>query len=271
MKTFKPVTPGLRHYIAIERGNLSKERPVKGLVAGKPEKAGRANGRISVRRRGAGHKKLYRTVDFLRDKFGIEGVVKAIEYDPNRTAHLALVYYKDGEKRYILAPKGLSVGDKVMSGPTAEIRVGNALPLENIPIGRNVHNVELVKGKGGQLARSAGAFANLAAIEGDYAVLKLPSGEVRMVFKKCMATIGEIGNEDHLNEQMGKAGRNRWLGNRPKVRGVAMNPVDHPLGGGEGKSSGGRHPVSPWGKPTRGYKTRAKNKKSNRFIVTKRK
>ncbi len=271
MKNFKPVTPGLRHYIAIERDHLSKDRPVKGLVAGKTEKAGRGNGRITVRRRGAGHKKLLRTVDFLRDKFGVEGIVKAIEYDPNRTAHLALIFYKDGEKRYILAPKGLKVGDKVVSGPNAEIRVGNALPLENIPVGRNVHNVELVKGKGGQLARSAGTFANLAAIEGDYAVLKLPSGEVRMVFKKCMATIGEIGNEDHLNEQMGKAGRNRWLGNRPKVRGVAMNPVDHPLGGGEGKSSGGRHPVSPWGKPTRGYKTRAKNKKSNRFIVTRRK
>lgn len=271
MKTFKPVTPGLRHRVAIERDHLFKGEPERTLVVGKVEKAGRANGRISVRRRGAGHKKLYRLVDFKRDKFGVPGVVKTIEYDPNRTAHIALVYYKDGEKRYILAPKGLKVGDVVTSGPDAEIKVGNALPLENIPIGRNIHNVELVLGKGGQLARTAGAYANLAAIEGDYAVVRLPSGEVRMIFKKCMATIGEVGNEDHVNEQLGKAGRSRWLGQRPKVRGVAMNPVDHPLGGGEGKSSGGRHPVTPWGQPTRGYKTRAKNKKSNRFIVKRRK
>jgi len=271
MKQFKPITPGLRHYISLERDGLSQDRPEKALVRGKVDRAGRANGRISVRRRGGGHKKLLRDVDFKRDKFGIEGVVKTIEYDPNRTARLALVYYRDGEKRYILAPKGLRVGDVVSSGPNAEIKVGNALPLENIPIGRNVHNVELVLGKGGQLARSAGAFANLAAIEGDYAVLKLPSGEVRMVFKKCIATIGEVGNEDHINEQLGKAGRNRWLGNRPKVRGVAMNPVDHPLGGGEGRSSGGRHPVSPWGQPTRGFKTRAKSNKSNRFIISRRK
>lgn len=271
MKTLKPITPGLRHYVALERTNLSKERPLRCLVHGKVDHAGRGNGRITVRRRGGGHKKLYRIIDFKRDKFGIEGVVKRIEYDPNRTAHVALISYRDGEWRYILAPKGLKVGDTVMSGPQAEIKVGNALPLENIPVGRNVHNVELVLGKGGQLARSAGTYASLTAIDGDYAILRLPSGEIRMVFKKCMATIGEVSNEDHVNERLGKAGRSRWLGNRPKVRGVAMNPVDHPLGGGEGKSSGGRHPVSPWGLPTRGYKTRPKNKKSNAFILKRRK
>ncbi len=261
----------MRGYIALDRTHLSKDAPEKSLTKGKNELAGRNHGKISVRRRGGGHKKLYREIDFRRDKYGIDGIVKTIEYDPNRSANIALVYYKDGEKRYMIAPKGLTVGSHVMSGPSAEIAVGNAMPLENIPVGRNVHNIELVLGKGAQLARSAGTYANLAAIDGDYAALKLPSGEMRLVFKKCMATLGEVGNGDHLNERLGKAGRNRWKGNRPKVRGVAMNPVDHPLGGGEGRTSGGRHPVTPWGVPTRGYKTRTKNKTSSNFIIKRRK
>jgi len=220
-----------------------------------------------VRRRGGGHKRKYREIDFLRNKTGIPGKVVSIEYDPNRSANIALISYVDGEKRYILAPKGLAVGQKIMSGPEAVIETGNNLPLESIPVGITVHNVELNLGKGGQLARSAGAGALIAAKEGDYVTLKLPSGELRMIFKKCSATIGFVGNGEHMNERIGKAGRNRWLGMRPRVRGVAMNPVDHPMGGGEGKSSGGGHPVSPWGKPAKGGKTRKTRKYSDKYIV----
>jgi large subunit ribosomal protein L2 len=214
---------------------------------------------------------LYREVDFKREKVGIPAKVMAIEYDPNRSANIALLYYRDGEKRYIIAPKDLVVGDEVISGSESPIRTGNTLPLENIPVGRTVHNVELHLGKGGQLVRTAGASAMLVAIEGDYASLRLPSGEIRMIFKKCSATLGVVGNADHMNVSLGKAGRSRWLGRRPKVRGVAMNPVDHPHGGGEGKTSGGRHPVSPWGQPTKGYKTRKKTNKTDRFIVKRKK
>ncbi|NNM66542.1 MAG: 50S ribosomal protein L2 [Spirochaetales bacterium] len=271
IKTFNPVTKSLRGTALLRYDDITRSTPEKSLTTGKMEKAGRSNGRISVRRKGGGHKKLLRLVDFHREKFGVPAVVKEIEYDPNRSSHLALLSYKDGVKRYILAPRGVKVGDALMSGPQAPIRDGNALPLENIPVGRNIHGIELQLGKGAQLARSAGTSAQLAGFDGDYAIVKLPSGEMRMVFKKCIATIGEVGNEDHMNVKIGKAGRNRWLGKRPSVRGVAMNPVDHPLGGGQGKTSGGRHPVTPWGQPTRGYKTRQKNKSSDRFIIKRRK
>lgn len=271
IKNFKPVTETLRGTALLTYEELTTNSPEKSLTTGKSEKAGRSRGRISVRRKGGGHKKLLRLVDFKRMKYGVPAVVKEIEYDPNRSANLALLYYKDGTKTYILAPKGIKVGDTLMSGPQAPIKDGNALPLENIPVGRNIHSVELQLGKGAQLARAAGTSASLAGFDGDYAIVKLPSGEMRMVFKKCIATIGEIGNEDHMNVKIGKAGRNRWLGKRPSVRGVAMNPVDHPLGGGQGKTSGGRHPVTPWGQPTRGYKTRKKNKLSDRFIIKRRK
>ena len=224
-----------------------------------------------MRRRGGGHKRRYRIIDFKRDKDAIPAKVAAIEYDPNRSARIALIHYADGEKRYILAPTGLKVGDQVMSGEAAEIRVGNVLPLEKIPLGTEVHNIELKPGKGGQMVRGAGASAQLMAKEGGYVQVRLPSGEVRMVRLNCRATIGQVGNLDHVNITLGKAGRSRWLGRRPKVRGVVMNPVDHPMGGGEGKSSGGRHPTTPWGKPTKGYKTRKKNKKSNAYIVKRRK
>jgi len=272
MKSYKPMTPGLREKVGLDFGLITKKKPEKSLTTGKSDGAGRdTKGRISVRRRGGGHKRRYREIDFKRLKFGVPAVVKAIEYDPNRSANIALLYYKDGFKAYILAPKGVSVGDELMSGPQSPIKDGNALPLENIPVGRSVHNVELQLGKGGQMARTAGASALIAAMEGDYVTLKLPSGEMRLVYKKCMATIGIVGNEDHMNVKSGKAGRSRWLGLRPKVRGVVMNPVDHPHGGGEGRTSGGRHPVSPWGQPTKGYKTRKKNKSSNSFIVKRRK
>ncbi len=272
LKNFKPNTPSLRFTTGLKYEVITKDRPEKALSKGKKSSSGRdANGRISVRRRGGGHKRRIREIDFRRDKTGVPGKVVSIEYDPNRSANIALVAYADGEKRYIIAPKGLSVGATVQSGPGVPIVIGNALPLESIPLGMTVHNVELHYGKGAQLARSAGAGAVIAAKEGDYVTLRLPSGEMRMVFRKCMATLGEVGNEDAMNVSRGKAGRNRWLGKRPKVRGVVMNPVDHPHGGGEGKSSGGRHPVSPWGVPTKGYKTRKKKKYSNNFIVKKRK
>jgi len=272
VKKFKPKTPSLRFTTGLDYKELTKKDPEKALVKGKTGNGGRDSaGRISVRRRGGGHKRLYRVVDFKRNKVGVAGTVKALEYDPNRSANIALVYYADGDKRYILAPKGLKIGQKVMSGPTSPVEVGNSLPLENIPLGMTVHNVELQLGKGGQLVRSAGAGAVIVALEGDYATLRLPSGEMRMIFKKCSATIGEVGNEEYMNISKGKAGRSRWLGNRPKVRGVVMNPHDHPHGGGEGKSSGGRHPVSPTGIPTKGFKTRKKNKSSSKFIVKKRK
>jgi large subunit ribosomal protein L2 len=269
IKTYKPVTPGMRAWQSLDYSELTRGvKPEKSLTEGRKERAGRdSNGRISVRHKGGGHKRLYRIIDFKRDKIGVPGKVATIEYDPNRSANIALIKYTDGEKRYIIAPKGLVVNAKVISGPNVPIETGNALPLENIPLGFTVHNVELTLGKGGQIVRSAGGGALVAAKEGDYVTLKLPSGEMRMIFKKCYATIGTVGNEDHMNVQIGKAGRKRWMGIRPTVRGMAMNPVDHPHGGGEGKSKG-IHPVTPWGQPTKGYKTRNKHKPSSRFIVS---
>jgi large subunit ribosomal protein L2 len=271
IKTFNPTSNGQRARQSLTFEELTTNRPHKALTVGKSESAGRGHGRISVRRRGAGHKVAYRIIDFKRNKLGIPGKVATIEYDPIRSAFISLIHYADGEKRYILWPKGLVVGASIMTGETAPIEVGNALPLEKIPVGRLVHNIELHRGKGGQLARTAGAGATLAGIDNDYAIIKLPSGEMRYVHKKCYATLGEVGNEDHMNIKLGKAGRARWLGNRPKVRGVAMNPVDHPLGGGEGRTSGGRHPVSPWGQLAKGYKTRKKNNKTDQFIIKRRK
>jgi len=269
IKTYKPVTPGMRAWQSLDYSELTRGvKPEKSLTEGRKERAGRdSNGRISVRHKGGGHKRLYRIIDFKRDKIGVPGRVATIEYDPNRSANIALIKYTDGEKRYIIAPKGLVVNAKVIAGPNVPIEIGNALPLENIPLGFTVHNVELTLGKGGQIVRSAGGGALVAAKEGDYVTLKLPSGEMRMIFKKCYATIGTVGNEDHMNVQIGKAGRSRWMGIRPTVRGMAMNPVDHPHGGGEGKSKG-IHPVTPWGQPTKGYKTRNKHKPSSRFIVS---
>jgi large subunit ribosomal protein L2 len=269
IKTYKPITAGMRQWVSLDYSDLTKKvEPEKSLTKGRPERAGRdSNGRISVRHKGGGHKRLYRTIDFKRDKIGVPGKVVSLEYDPNRSSNIALVSYVDGDKRYILAPKGLVIGAVLVSGPGAPIETGNALPLENIPLGFTVHNVELTLGRGGQIIRSAGVGALLAAKEGDYVTLKLPSGEMRMIFKKCYATIGTVGNEDHMNTQLGKAGRKRWLGVRPTVRGMAMNPVDHPHGGGEGKNKG-IHPVSPWGQPTKGFKTRSKHKPSSRFIVS---
>jgi len=272
IKSYKPKTPTLRFKTTLTFDEVSRRGSEKSLTLGKGKTAGRgAGGRISVRRRGGGHKKKYRVIDFRRNKLGVPGKVAHIEYDPNRSANIALIHYLDGEKRYILAPKGIKIGDMVQAGPDAPIELGNSLPLEDIPVGRTVHNIELQLGKGGQLVRSAGTSALIAAKEGDYVTIKLPSGEMRMVFKKCSATIGMIGNEDHMNVTLGKAGRSRWLGKRPKVRGVVMNPVDHPHGGGEGKTSGGRHPVTPWGMSTKGKKTRKKFKPSNNFIVSRRK
>jgi len=267
VKTYKPITPGLRQRVSLDFSELTKGvKPEKSLTSGHAKKSGRSRGRISVRHKGGGHKRRYREIDFRRDKIGIPGMVASIEYDPNRSANIALISYKDGEKRYIIAPKGLKKGDTVMSGPNAPVETGNALPLENIPLGFTVYNIELTLGKGGQMARAAGTGALIAAKSGDYVTLRLPSGEARMVFKRCYATIGTVGNEDHMNTTLGKAGRKRWLGVRPTVRGMAMNPVDHPHGGGEGRSKG-IHPVTPWGLPTKGYKTRKKHKPSSRFIV----
>jgi len=272
IKHYKPTTASLRFTTTLTFDELTKKKAEKSLVKGLPCKAGRdSNGRISVRRKGGRHKRKYREIDFHRDKVGIPGKVVAFEYDPNRSANIALVQYVDGEKRYIIAPANLKIGTVIQSGPGSPIEVGNAMPLSDIPLGMNIHNVELQLGKGGQLVRSAGTKAVLIAREGDYVTLKMPSGEFRMVFHKCCATIGEVGNEDHMNVSLGKAGRSRWLGRRPKVRGVAMNPHDHPHGGGEGKTSGGRHPVSPTGVPTKGYKTRKKRKTSKNFIVKRRK
>jgi len=274
IRTFRPVTPGLRHRVQVANTEISsnKSKPAKSLTKGKSSTGGRAsNGRISVRHHGGGHKRKYRNIDFKRDKLNVPGKVQNIEYDPNRSANIALIAYVDGEKRYILSPKGLRVGQTVLSGPEAAPEVGNALPLERIPVGFTVHNVELTLGRGGQLARSAGVSALIAAKEGDYVVLRLPSGEQRMVFKKCMATVGQVGNDEHMNERIGKAGRTRWLGVRPTVRGTVMNPVDHPHGGGEGRGKGYKQPVSPWGQPAKGYKTRDAHKPSSRFIVKRRK
>ena len=271
LKVYKPMTAGTRTRINLRRDEITADRPEKSLTSGKNSHGGRgAGGRISVRHQGGGHKQKYRDIDFKRNKFGIPGTVKTIEYDPNRSANIALVFYADGDKRYIIAPKGLVVGQKIMSGETATLDVANALPLEAIPVGFIVHNIELTIGKGGQMARSAGASAMVAAKEGDYVTVKLPSGEMRLVHKRCYATIGEVGNEDHMNTSLGKAGRSRWRGIRPTVRGMAMNPVDHPLGGGEGRGKG-HNPVTPWGQPCRGYKTRNKRKVTNKFIVSRRK
>ncbi len=250
---------------------ITKDYPEKSLTVPLKSTGGRNNqGRITVRFRGGGHKRRYRIIDFKRDKWGVPAKVAAIEYDPNRSARIALLHYADGEKRYILWPEGLKVGDTVMAGPDAEIKVGNALPIKYIPVGTFIHNIELIPGKGGQIARAAGTYAQLMAKEGDYAHVRLPSGEVRLIHVNCMATIGQVGNVDHENIVIGKAGRNRWLGRRPHVRGTAMNPVDHPHGGGEGKTKG-RHPVSPWGWCTKGMKTRKPKKVSDKFIVTRRK
>lgn len=272
VKSFKPVTPTQRFKTVSTFEEITKTEPEKSLLLPIKKKAGRNNhGRITMRRRGGGHKRHYRIIDFKRNKDGIPAKIAAIEYDPNRSARIALLFYADGEKRYILAPDGIKVGDVIMSGENAEIKVGNQLPLDKIPLGSAVHNIELKPGRGGQMVRGAGASAQLMARESGYATLKLPSGEVRMVLANCRATVGQVGNLDHVNITLGKAGRSRWLGRRPKVRGVVMNPVDHPMGGGEGKSSGGRHPTTPWGKPTKGYKTRPKNKKSDSYIVKRRK
>jgi large subunit ribosomal protein L2 len=268
MKSYSPVTPSRRFMTTVSREDITKQTPEKSLVEGKQSTGGRSStGRISSRFRGGGAKRAYRIIDFKRDKQGVAAKVAAIEYDPNRSARIALLHYVDGEKRYILAPVGLEVGRAIMSGPTADILVGNALPLKNIPAGTVVHNIELRPGKGGQMARSAGTQAQLVSREGGIALLKLPSGEIRRVQVECMATVGQVGNVEHENESHGKAGKTRWLGKMPHNRGVTMNPVDHPHGGGEGKTSGGRHPVTPWGQPTRGFKTR-NNKRTNKWIVT---
>ena len=270
VRKVKPTSPGRRFQTYSTFEEITRTKPEKNLLKVVKRTGGRnSNGRITCRHRGGGHKRKYRIIDYKRDKTGIPAKVAAVEYDPNRSARIALLHYSDGEKRYILAPLHLSVGDTVMSGPEADIKPGNALPIANIPLGTHIHNIELRTGKGGQIVRSAGAYAQLMAKEDRYALLKLPSGEVRMILLHCKATIGQLGNLIHENIDLGKAGRRRWLGRRPKVRGVAMNPVDHPMGGGEGRSSGGRHPCSPWGMPTKGYRTR-KNRKSDRYIVKRR-
>jgi large subunit ribosomal protein L2 len=271
IRVYKPTSPGRRGMTVLTFDEISKTRPERSLVEPLHRTAGRGNaGKVTVRQRGGGHKRLYRIIDFKRDKFGVPARVKTIEYDPNRSARIALLVYADGAKRYILAPLGLNVGDTVQSGPDSEIRVGNALPLHRIPLGTVVHNVELQPGRGGQLARSAGVTAQLMAKEGDYGTLRLPSGEMRKVHLNCLATIGQVGNAEHVNVKLGKAGRKRWMGRRPEVRGVAMDPSAHPHGGGEGRSPIGMPgPKTPWGKPTLGYKTR-RNKTTNQYIVRRR-
>jgi large subunit ribosomal protein L2 len=272
IRTLKPVTPASRFATRPDFSEITNNSPEKNLTKELRKSGGRNNtGRITVRRRGGGHRRRYRIIDFKRDKFDIPGKVATIEYDPNRSAYIALIHYADGEKRYILVPVGLKIGDVIISGNNVPLKIGNTLPLEKIPTGMFVHNVELVPGKGGQIVRSAGSVAQVMAKDAGFITIKLPSTEVRMVPGTCKATIGQVGNRTHNQIVSGKAGRTRWLGRRPKVRGVAMNPVDHPLGGGEGKSSGGRHPVSPWGVPTKGFKTRKRNKKSNSMIVKRRK
>ena len=268
IKHYKPTTPSLRYRTGYTFDEITTDKPEKSLIKPNPRTGGRNNrGRITCRHRGGGTKRHYRIIDFKRDKIGIPAKVATIEYDPNRTARIALLHYVDGEKRYILAPEGLQVGTKIMSSPEAEVTIGNALPLERIPLGSVIHNIELKKGRGGQIARSAGTFAQVVAKEGDYVHVKMPSNEVHLIRKECLATIGQVSNGDHSLIKIGKAGRTRWLGIRPTVRGVVMNPVDHPMGGGEGKSSGGRHPVSPWGKLAKGGKTRKTRKYSDNYIV----
>ena len=272
LKKYSPITPGRRFMTGADFSELTSTRPEKSLLRPLKKSGGRnSQGRVTARHRGGGHKRQYRVIDFKRDKHGVPATVLSIEYDPNRTARIALLQYADGEKRYILAPLGIRPGETLSAGPNAEIKPGNALPLSNIPLGTSIHNLELVPGKGAQMARSAGAEAVIMAREAGFARIKLPSGEIRLIHVKCMATIGQLGNLEHEGITLGKAGRKRWMGRRPKVRGVAMNPIDHPHGGGEGKSSGGRHPSTPWGKPTKGYKTRKKNKMSNKYIVVRRK
>ncbi len=271
VKNYKPTSPGRRGMSVSDFGELTRGRPERSLIEGRVNKTGgrNARGRITSWHRGGGHKRRYRTIDFRREKTGVPAKVAAIEYDPNRTANIALLHYLDGEKRYIVAPADVRVGDLLESGPNAEIRPGNALPLSNIPLGTVVHNIEMKPGKGGQLVRSAGLGAQLMAREGRYATLRMPSGEHRLILVDCMATIGSVGNSDQENQTIGKAGRNRWKGKRSNVRGVAMNPVDHPMGGGEGKSAGGRHPCTPWGVPTKGHKTR-RNRRTQKYIVKRR-
>lgn len=271
LKTYSPTTPGRRFMTSADFAEVTSSQPEKSLLKPLKKSGGRnSQGRMTARHKGGGHKRRYRVIDFKRDKHGIPAKVASIEYDPNRTARIALLHYVDGEKRYILAPLGIKVGDVLSSGPDSEVKPGNALPLSNIPLGISVHNLELSPGKGAQIVRSAGGSAIIIAKEGGFARVRLPSGELRLIRVNCMATLGQLGNVEHEGISIGKAGRNRWLGRRPKVRGVAMNPIDHPHGGGEGKSSGGRHPCTPWGKPTKGYKTRKKKAASNKYIVAKR-
>ena len=270
IRKYKPTSAGRRFQTVQTFDEITETKPYKPLTEPLPKSGGRNNrGRVTIWQRGGGHKRTYRIIDFKRDKHDVPGRVTTIEYDPNRSARIALVTYADGEKRYILHPAGVAVNDTVIAGNRVDILPGNTLPLKNIPLGTQMHNVELKPGKGGQLARSAGASVQLVAKEGEYVTVRLPSGEVRRILKECVATIGQVGNVDHENVSLGKAGRKRWLGRRPNVRGVAMNPVDHPLGGGEGKAAGGRHPVSPWGMPTKGFKTRSR-KPSDKFIVQRR-
>ncbi len=270
LKLYNPVTPSMRGLVLVDRSGLYKGKPVKTLTEGLSSKGGRNNhGRITARRRGGGHKRRYRIVDFKRRKFDMPATVERIEYDPNRTAFIALIKYEDGELNYILAPQRIGVGDKVISGERTDVKPGNAMPMASIPIGTIIHNVEMKPGRGGQIARSAGAYAQLVGRDAGYAQIKLASGELRMVRAECLATIGAVSNPDQANIKLGKAGRKRWLGKRPSVRGVVMNPVDHPHGGGEGRTSGGRHPVTPWGKPTKGRKTRS-NKKTDALIIRRR-
>ncbi|MBP9004846.1 MAG: 50S ribosomal protein L2 [Candidatus Marinimicrobia bacterium] len=271
IKTIKPITPGQRFKTVDTFEDITKKRPEKSLLEPITQSAGRNNyGRVTSRHRGGGQKRAYRNIDFKRNKYGIQATVKAIEYDPNRSARIALLFYKDGEKRYIIAPDGLVTGSVVLSGEEAPIKVGNCLPLKNIPAGTFVHNIEMRPKKGGQIARGAGTAAQIMAKEGKYVTLKMPSGEMRLINEECYATIGVVSNKDHENISIGKAGRSRWMGRRPHVRGVAMNPIDHPMGGGEGKSSGGRHPCSPWGQLSKGYRTRKKRNPSNKFIIKRR-
>ena len=272
LKQFNPTSPGRRAGSGYDFSEITKTTPEKSLIEPLRGTGGRNNtGRMTQRRRGGGHKRMYRKIDFRRRKDGVPAKVAAIEYDPNRSARIALLHYADGEKRYILCPQGLQVGDQVRAGQDVEVNVGNALPLRRIPLGTLIHNIELTIGKGGQMVRSAGAAAQLMAKEGAYAQVRLPSGEVRKVHLDCYATVGAVGNSEHSNLSLGKAGRKRWLGRRPHNRGVTMNPVDHPMGGGEGRSSGGRHPTTPWGKPTKGYKTRRNKRTSNMIVRSRRK
>ena len=270
LKTFKPITPGLRHLVIVDRSELHKGKPVKSLTEGKSQKGGRNNtGRITVRFRGGGHKQTYRIIDFKRRKSDMPAKVERLEYDPNRTSFIALIRYADGEQAYIIAPQRLSAGDEVVAGNQVDVKPGNAMPLSSIPVGTIVHNIEMKIGKGGAIARSAGAYAQIVGRDQGYVSLRLSSGEQRLIHGQCYATVGAVSNPDHMNTSMGKAGRHRWLGQRPHNRGVTMNPVDHPHGGGEGRTSGGRHPVTPWGKPTKGKKTRS-NKSTTQFIVASR-